>query len=283
MGRDTEFSDIDVVTQSLRDGPDVYTSGAVEEIAKATSEAKLEDEVSRRMGNGGTRDGLTRTAGGREADARHDKDKRNAQLARAILLIELNEQLEMLRLKREQLYDRLTEIVEERETLRQAIEDMDADLGYWQQVAEQANENGAFARNPDGSLEDERLEALIAAHEERTGQKIDRDNFDALYRVLLEEQNRLRHERDAALAKDEALDQESKDTVAKIDEIDQQIEETKHKLERAATDPQAIIEQSRELSDKYERNNFVDTALSEPSSDTEGASAPASSGFQFKF
>ncbi len=277
MGSDDQDLDA-IATQELRSDRSEYSGGGAEDRARAERRLDEEDLISRTMGNGGTTTGRRHIGGETEspdAHQRRENDKRDV----ALLVAELNEQLAALRAQREALFDRLTEIEEEREAIQARAEERREAMAHWQQVAERAEQTQTFDRNPDGSLADSKLEALVSAHEQRTGRKIDRDDFDAIYLVLTQEQERLREERRNDQARDQELEQEAKVIAAEINEIDRKISEAERALEAGSPDALSLAISS--IDDKYERKNLEDIAASHTETEINAPSEGA--GFQFKF
>lgn len=279
MGSDDQDLEA-VATQELRSDRPEYSGGGAEGRVCAERRLDEEDLISRTMGNGGTTTGRRHIGGETEspdARQRRENDKRDV----ALLVAELNEQLAALRAQREALFDRLTEIEEEREAIQARAEERREAMAHWQQVAERAEQTQTFDRSPDGSLADSKLEALVSAHEQRTGRKIDRDDFDAIYLVLTQEQERLREQRRNDQARDEELEQEAKVIAAEINELDREIADVEAVI--AQTDAQSPDMNAVASLDKFEQSKAVNNSERIRSGVEEQHAPTGNAGFRFDF
>ena len=136
-------------------------------------------------------DDINNSAAGRETGritrVHHDRDpktleqkrreKDNQTAYRDAVLAEINRinsQLETLYAQRDQIWEDLEDIKTEQGRLKAWRDDLEA--------------GNAPELNEDGTLADERLEALIAAYERRAGHSIDRSDTAALLAIIMAEQ-----------------------------------------------------------------------------------------------
>ena len=136
-------------------------------------------------------DDINNSAAGRETGritrVHHDRDpktleqkrreKENQNAYRDAVLAEINQinnQLETLYAQRDQIWEELEDIKTEQGRLKEWRDDLAA--------------GNAPELNDDGTLADERLEALIAAYERRAGHSVDRSDPAALLAIIMAEQ-----------------------------------------------------------------------------------------------
>jgi hypothetical protein len=187
-----------------------------------------------------------------------EEEKKRFERIAQILDDALRERLKELYEERDRLYQRLTEIEQERtqnsaqiDALKQRYDDLEAERIH-------AMERGSFERNPDGTFKSKALEDAVAEYEKRTGKKVDRNNFDEVYALLIEAQDRAETERKAREKRDHELLEEGQGIAGKIDDIDKKISEAEQALKtRDALDVHGDITKHM---DKYERDGLITAA-----------------------
>lgn len=171
---------------------------------------------------------------------RQERNKRDADLS---AVLSYQDQLE------KELFDLLTQ----RDAILKEVSELERQNAQLKRMAEAIAEGDLPERNPDGSFKDAALEALISAHEKKTGHSVDRSDGGVILQIIMAEQERVEEQH---RQKSEELEQIER----RIDGIEQELGE-----ERASEIQSSYDQRVANFSDASEYNGkFLRTQNSIP-------------------
>lgn len=161
------------------------------ELARAANERAAETELYERFGlNSGSVEGIMRylkqldghNEQMRKRGVRKDGDITDILLAMDMYKASLLDEISQLQAELERIDGEIAQLDIE-------IVELEAQLQAINDAIERADQSGEFALDEDGKLADADAEAAIRAYEERTGETVDRNNFDAVLDALAQQRD----------------------------------------------------------------------------------------------
>lgn len=113
----------------------------------------------------------------------------------------------------------LAELYEQRDDLLERLNDFDIALAHRQRVLRDIARGDLPETGEDGAFEDEELEALVAAHERKTGHSVDRSDPNAIAAIVAADQERLTQDRAEAQTELQAVNEKIDGLEAQADAL----------------------------------------------------------------